>query len=63
MTLCGMKDLLGWSFQVKGGCSFQSSSKKPKPPWVTAEVDHGWRLVVEPKAGFAACRSPEFPKQ
>lgn len=38
-------------------------AKKPKPSCVTAEVDHGWRLVVEPKAGFAACGSPEFPKQ
>lgn len=38
-------------------------AKKTKSPHATAEVDHGWRLVVEPKAGFAACRSPEFPKQ
>lgn len=63
MMLRVMRDLLGFSFQVKGSCSFWSSSRKSKPPWVRAAVDHGWRLVVEPKAGFAACRSPAFPKQ
>lgn len=41
MTLCVMRDLIGLSLQVKGGCSFQSSIKNPYSPWVTAEVDHG----------------------
>lgn len=37
---------------------FTGRLERKSPPCVTAEVAHGYRVVVEAKAGLAAWKSP-----
>lgn len=61
MTLCAVGDLLGWSLQGRGVCVcvfFTGRLEGKSPPCVTAELAHGYRVMVEAKAGLAAWKSP-----